>query len=139
MAEAVTALAARLTQQASTTPLTPKEQLVIRLNQQYPADVGVLSVFFLNYIQLPAGQSIALPANVPHAYVSGQLVECMATSDNVIRAGLTPKVCGGVEIVLPRWLNTPHPRNQTAPGHGCVVCKPHLRTGHPRHPQGNPH
>jgi mannose-6-phosphate isomerase len=37
-------------------------------------------------------QGIYLAANVPHAYVSGELVECMATSDNVIRAGLTPKL-----------------------------------------------
>lgn len=37
-------------------------------------------------------QAIYLAANVPHAYVSGELVECMATSDNVIRAGLTPKL-----------------------------------------------
>ena len=34
----------------------------------------------------------ALQANTPHAYLSGQLIECMATSDNVIRAGLTPKL-----------------------------------------------
>ena len=32
-----------------------------------------------------------LPANEPHAYLSGELLEVMATSDNVIRAGLTPK------------------------------------------------
>ena len=37
-------------------------------------------------------QAIYLAANVPHAYISGELVECMATSDNVIRAGLTPKL-----------------------------------------------
>ena len=42
-------------------------------------------------------QAIFLPANEPHAYVSGELVECMATSDNVIRAGLTPKLrCVGL-------------------------------------------
>lgn len=40
----------------------------------------------------PLPQAIYLAANVPHAYVSGELVECMATSDNVIRAGLTPKL-----------------------------------------------
>jgi mannose-6-phosphate isomerase len=28
---------------------------------------------------------------VPHAYLKGNIVECMASSDNVIRAGLTPK------------------------------------------------
>ena len=26
-----------------------------------------------------------------HAYISGDVVECMAASDNVVRAGLTPK------------------------------------------------
>jgi mannose-6-phosphate isomerase len=29
--------------------------------------------------------------NVPHAYIYGELVECMANSDNVVRCGLTPK------------------------------------------------
>ena len=30
--------------------------------------------------------------NEPHAYLSGDLVECMANSDNVVRGGLTPKL-----------------------------------------------
>ena len=42
-------------------------------------------------VRLPAGSAIYLPANEPHAYLAGELVECMAASDNVIRAGLTPK------------------------------------------------
>ena len=36
-------------------------------------------------------QALFLAANEPHAYISGECVECMATSDNVVRAGLTPK------------------------------------------------
>ena len=32
-----------------------------------------------------------LAANEPHAYLDGNCVECMACSDNVVRAGLTPK------------------------------------------------
>ena len=44
----------------------------------------------------PGVQAIYLAANVPHAYVSGQLIECMATSDNVVRAGLTPKLRYGL-------------------------------------------
>ena len=60
-------------------------------------------------------QAIFLPANEPHAYVSGELVECMATSDNVIRAGLTPKLrCvgsgrGGIGSLVegrPDWLSS---------------------------------
>lgn len=72
--------------------LSPKERLVLRLNVQYPGDVGVFAVWFLNFITLREGEAMALAANEPHAYLSGEIVECMATSDNVIRAGLTPKL-----------------------------------------------
>lgn len=71
--------------------LTPKEQLVLRLADQYPGDVGVLAAFFLNYVCLAPGEALCLDANEPHAYIAGECVECMATSDNVVRAGLTPK------------------------------------------------
>ena len=37
------------------------------------------------------GEAMFLRANLPHAYLSGDCVECMACSDNVVRAGLTPK------------------------------------------------
>eukprot|EP00250_Pteridium_aquilinum_P009244 c18537_g1_i1 orf=194-1561(-) len=71
--------------------LTSKEQLVLRLADQYPGDVGVLSAFFLNHVCLGPGEALYLDANEPHAYIAGECVECMATSDNVVRAGLTPK------------------------------------------------
>ncbi|KAK9901534.1 hypothetical protein WJX75_001100 [Coccomyxa subellipsoidea] len=90
VATAIQAMTKRLLSERR--PLTDKEKLVLRLNEQYPLDVGVLSAFFLNLVTLKPGQAIYLSANVPHAYVSGELVECMATSDNVIRAGLTPKL-----------------------------------------------
>lgn len=53
--------------------------------------MGVLSLFFVNLIHLQPGESIYLGANEIHAYLSGDCIECMACSDNVIRAGLTPK------------------------------------------------
>ncbi|KAJ1967671.1 hypothetical protein H4R35_006642 [Dimargaris xerosporica] len=65
--------------------------LLARLNDQFPGDVGCLCVFFLNYLTLNPGQALFLGANEPHAYLSGDIIECMATSDNVVRAGLTPK------------------------------------------------
>lgn len=86
-------LVARLgSQQASGRPLDAKDALVLRLYEQYPGDVGVFAAFFLNYIQLKPGEAIYLDANEPHAYVAGDIVEAMATSDNVVRAGLTPKL-----------------------------------------------
>ena len=67
------------------------QKLIIEINKQYPNDVGVLALFFLNYIELPKGKVMYLKANVPHAYISGDCLEIMATSDNVIRCGLTAK------------------------------------------------
>lgn len=62
------------------------------LDSQFPGgDVGVLSVFLLNIVDLQPGESLFMGANVPHAYISGDLIECMTSSDNVIRGGLTPK------------------------------------------------
>lgn len=71
--------------------LTDKEHLVLRLEKQYPTDVGVIATFFLNHVKLAPGEALFLGANEPHAYIFGECIECMATSDNVVRAGLTPK------------------------------------------------
>jgi mannose-6-phosphate isomerase len=66
-------------------------ELFLTLNKQYANDVGSLVIFLLNLIELKKGEAIYLWANVPHAYLLGDGVECMACSDNVVRAGLTPK------------------------------------------------
>eukprot|EP01052_Picozoa_sp_SAG31_P022105 SAG31_NODE_1743_length_7383_cov_21.902389_2_plen_800_part_00 len=66
--------------------------LALYLLEQYPGDVGVWCCFFLNVVGLKPGQALYLDANLPHAYIKGQGVEIMATSDNVVRAGLTPKL-----------------------------------------------
>jgi mannose-6-phosphate isomerase len=71
---------------------TDKDSLFVRVFQQFPRDVGTLAVFFLNHVRLEPGEAIYLAANEPHAYLSGELVEAMASSDNVIRAGLTGKL-----------------------------------------------
>ncbi|ESZ98190.1 mannose-6-phosphate isomerase, class I [Sclerotinia borealis F-4128] len=65
--------------------------LVIRLNKQFPEDIGLFVQFFLNYIKLEVGEAMFLKADDIHAYLSGDIIECMAASDNVVRAGLTPK------------------------------------------------
>lgn len=66
-------------------------RLVCTLNEQFPGDVGVFCAFVLNVVTMQTGQAMFLKANEPHAYISGNIVECMAASDNVVRAGLTPK------------------------------------------------
>ncbi|KAA8564796.1 hypothetical protein MFRU_008g03650 [Monilinia fructicola] len=65
--------------------------LVVRLNHQFPGDIGLFVQFFLNYVKLEVGEAMFLKADDIHAYLSGDIIECMAASDNVVRAGFTPK------------------------------------------------
>lgn len=52
---------------------------------------GLLTLFFLNLVKMNPGEAIYQPSGLLHAYLEGQNVELMANSDNVLRAGLTPK------------------------------------------------
>ncbi|XVF71627.1 hypothetical protein PTKIN_Ptkin12aG0054300 [Pterospermum kingtungense] len=89
--KAISKLKSRLHMESQLRCLTEKEQLVLQLEKQYPGDIGVISAFFFNYVKLNPGEALYLGANEPHAYLSGECIECMAASDNVVRAGLTPK------------------------------------------------
>jgi mannose-6-phosphate isomerase len=70
---------------------TELSSIFLQLNKDFPNDVGSLSLFFLNIMNLAPGEAIFLDAKLPHAYLAGDCIECMACSDNVVRAGLTPK------------------------------------------------
>lgn len=54
-------------------------------------DRGIFSIYLFNLVQLKKGEGIFQDAGVPHAYLEGQNVEIMASSDNVLRGGLTKK------------------------------------------------
>lgn len=58
---------------------------VLRLAQQFPGDPGAMAPLFLNYLLIAPGESFFMAANEPHAYVAGEIIECMACSDNVVR------------------------------------------------------
>lgn len=70
---------------------TPQDSWLNRLLADFPGDRGALAVYFLNLVHLSPGQAFFMGPNEPHAYLSGTIVECMANSDNVVRAGLTKK------------------------------------------------
>ncbi|MFW6099269.1 MAG: mannose-6-phosphate isomerase, class I, partial [Thermodesulfobacteriota bacterium] len=61
------------------------------LAREYPGDAGVLAPLIFNLIQLKPGEAIYIPPGELHAYLHGVGVEVMASSDNVLRGGLTPK------------------------------------------------
>ncbi|WP_429151067.1 mannose-6-phosphate isomerase, class I [Aeromonas veronii] len=73
--------------------------LITSLAAQYPGDVGLFSPLLLNVVTLKPGQAMFLDACTPHAYVRGTGLEIMANSDNVLRAGLTPKYIDVAELL----------------------------------------
>jgi mannose-6-phosphate isomerase len=95
------AMAEAVAVDASEKKKNPMFSWMLRLNQQYPGDIGVLSPLFLNLIKLEPGQAMFLPAGELHAYLDGVGIEIMANSDNVLRGGLTPKY-----LDVPELLNT---------------------------------
>ncbi|OOF97972.1 hypothetical protein ASPCADRAFT_205238 [Aspergillus carbonarius ITEM 5010] len=67
--------------------------LLDRLRKQYPdTDNGTLvAALLMNYMTLGPGEAVCVPADSIHAYLCGDIMECMARSDNVINTGFCPK------------------------------------------------
>ncbi len=76
---------------ASGAQLPPALLTVVDLAQQYPGDPGILVSLLLNRVSLAPGEAIYLPSGNIHAYLHGLGLEVMASSDNVLRGGLTGK------------------------------------------------
>ncbi len=72
--------------------VTDLDQLIMKLAKQFPGDSGIFAPIIFNYLKLKTGDAFYIGANEPHAYIQGEILECMACSDNVVRAGLTPKL-----------------------------------------------
>jgi mannose-6-phosphate isomerase len=72
-------------------------------------DRGIFSVYLFNLLRLDKGQAIFQDAGVPHAYLEGQNVEIMASSDNVLRGGLTTKHIDVKELLAHVKCEATHP------------------------------
>lgn len=66
--------------------------LLPRLQKQYGAeDPGSLvALTCMNFMVLGPGDALYIPADGIHAYLSGDIVECMARSNNVLNSGFCP-------------------------------------------------
>ena len=99
---------------------------ILRLAQQFPGDPGAMSPLFLNYLLIAPGESFFMAANEPHAYVAGEIIECMACSDNVVR---------DVSLALPDFYSTMKSSLYHIHAYGCdvfpLICLPHTPTAHP--------
>ncbi|MCF8062525.1 MAG: mannose-6-phosphate isomerase, class I [Deltaproteobacteria bacterium] len=70
-----------------------------RLAAEFPEDAGVLAPALLNLVILEPGQALWIGPGEMHAYLQGTGLEIMASSDNVIRGGLTPKAVDPDELL----------------------------------------
>lgn len=71
----------------------------VRIAEQHPTDLGIVASLLMRHAVLAPGQAVFLPAGSLHAYLHGTGVELLANSDNVVRAGLTPKHIDVAEVL----------------------------------------
>ncbi|GHD79219.1 mannose-6-phosphate isomerase type 1 [Salinibacterium amurskyense] len=90
-AQPVPELVERVTALAEADSASEEFALVRTLAGYYAGDPGVLISLMLNHVTLAKGEALFLPAGNIHAYLRGLGIELMASSDNVMRGGLTPK------------------------------------------------
>ncbi|MCF7808413.1 MAG: mannose-6-phosphate isomerase, class I [Candidatus Marinimicrobia bacterium] len=79
--------------QANPEPNKNEQIFLEQVSEHGTADIGILFILLLKYEYLEAGEALFLGPGIPHAYLRGNIIECMANSDNVVRLGLTPKFC----------------------------------------------
>ncbi len=96
---AATAAACKASASSGSSVFTTEHRWAVRLDQLYPGDVGVVSALLLNLLHLEPGEAIYLAAGNLHAYLDGVGVEIMASSDNVLRGGLTKKHVDVTELM----------------------------------------
>ena len=89
MAELVAEISRRLAEGRS--PSRRVDANVVEMARAFPHDPGIAAALLLNPVTLRRGEALFVPAGSVHAYISGLGVEIMASSDNVLRAGLTTK------------------------------------------------
>lgn len=64
---------------------------VLEVAEHHPGDPGIVIALLLNRLTLQPGEAAFLGEGIIHAHLSGMCLEIMASSDNVLRAGLTTK------------------------------------------------
>ncbi|KAF2730491.1 mannose-6-phosphate isomerase [Polyplosphaeria fusca] len=88
--------------------------MIPRLSNQYDkCDNGtVLAIVTMNYLQLKVGEAIYIPADGIHAYLSGDIIECMARSNNVLNTEFCPRAeRDSVDLFCSVLTFTPHDKD----------------------------
>lgn len=64
---------------------------LVQLAEAYPDDIASAAALLLHHVVLASGEALYLHPGDLHSYLRGTVLEVMASSDNVLRAGLTRK------------------------------------------------
>ncbi len=56
------------------------QEVILRVADQYPGDIGLMMPLMLNYLKMKPGQCFYTAPNVPHCYISGDAIEVRAAS-----------------------------------------------------------
>lgn len=70
-----------------------------RLCRAFPADAAALAPLYLDHLELGEGDGLFVAAGLLHSYLGGTGLEIMASSDNVLRGGLTDKYVDTGELM----------------------------------------
>lgn len=91
--------------------------LLPRLWDQFDkTDNGILvALVTMNYMFMQAGDSIYVPADSIHAYLSGDIIECMARSNNVLNTGFCPRADrDSIDTFVGSLTFTPHDKEEAS-------------------------
>jgi mannose-6-phosphate isomerase len=80
-------------------PENPEQVLLFGLLKEFGADTGALLALFMRHFVLQPGEGLVVRPGTPHSYLRGLGLEIQDNSDNVLRAGLTPKQVDGAEFL----------------------------------------
>lgn len=56
--------------------LEARDNVILKLQEQFPFDVGILFSLLMNYTVLNPGECLIMRPNEPHAYIQGDCIEC---------------------------------------------------------------
>lgn len=86
------------------------DRLCRQFSDQDPGNL--VASILMNYLTLGPGDAVCVPADSIHAYLSGDIVECMARSDNVLNTGFCPTAQrDSVELFAQALTFKPHSRD----------------------------
>ncbi len=74
-------------------------EAVLRVGEEFPGDIGLVVLLLMHHRVVEPGGYVFVPAGVLHCYVGGASIEILANSDNIVRAGLTPKKIDVTELL----------------------------------------